>query len=83
MSRRVSPEGLTLGVALIGVGILWTLSNLGKINLIDTLHTYWPILLIFWGLIELVDTLWSRREKAADGGALPPQTYGQTAGPID
>lgn len=59
MSRRptFSPEGLTLGSGLIAVGVLWTLSNLGRVDLLYTLRTWWPLALILWGGLELVDLL--------------------------
>ena len=30
-----SPEGVTLGVCLVALGVLWTLSNLGRVELLD------------------------------------------------
>jgi uncharacterized membrane protein (DUF441 family) len=56
MSRpSFSPEGLTLGVGLVTVGVLWTLSNMGRLDLLSTLRTWWPLLLVVWGVLELVD----------------------------
>ncbi|MCG6923473.1 MAG: hypothetical protein LJF15_20650 [Acidobacteria bacterium] len=57
MSRRpaFSPEGLTLGFGLIAIGVLWTLSNLGQVDLLYTLRVWWPLALILWGGLELVD----------------------------
>jgi hypothetical protein len=54
VTRAPSPEGLTAGVALIGLGLLWTLANLGRIDLLPTLRTYWPVTLVVWGLAELL-----------------------------
>ena len=35
MSRPAfSPEGVTLGIGLIAIGLLWTLSNLGRVDLL-------------------------------------------------
>ncbi len=53
MAGRFRPEGLTLGLLLVAVGALWTLSNLGRIDLLSTLHTWWPMALVVWGLLEL------------------------------
>jgi len=50
-----SPEGLTLGIGLIAIGVLWTLSNLGRVDLLHTLKTWWPLALVLWGSLELVD----------------------------
>ena len=57
MSRPAafSPEGLTLGIGLIAIGVLWTLSNLGRVDLLYTLRTWWPLALVLWGGLELAD----------------------------
>jgi len=56
MSRpSFSPEGLTLGVSLIAIGGLWTLANMGSLDLLGTLRTWWPMALVLWGVLELVD----------------------------
>jgi hypothetical protein len=56
MSRpSFSPEGLTLGTALIAMGVLWTLANVGSLDLLGTLRTWWPLTLVLWGVLELVD----------------------------
>jgi hypothetical protein len=57
MPGRFRPEGLTLGLLLVGLGVLWTLSNLGRIDLLSTLHTWWPLALVVWGLVELAAVL--------------------------
>jgi hypothetical protein len=53
MAGSFRPEGLVLGVILVAVGVLWTLSNLGRIDLLTTLRTWWPLALVVWGLVEL------------------------------
>ena len=56
MSRRAfSPESITLGIGLVAIGVLWTLSNLGRVDLLYTLKTWWPLALVLWGGLELVD----------------------------
>jgi hypothetical protein len=56
MSRPAfRPEGLTLGSGLVAIGVLWTLSNLGMLDLLYTLRTWWPLALVLWGTLELVD----------------------------
>jgi hypothetical protein len=60
-----SPEGLTLGVSLIVIGVLWTLSNLGRVDLLYALRTWWPAALVLWGGLELADLTirrWTSRE---------------------
>lgn len=61
MRARFSPEGLTVGIGLVGMGVLWTLSNLGRVDLIDSLRTFWPLLLVVWGLLELGASLFNQR----------------------
>ncbi len=56
MSRRgFSPEGVTLGVCLVALGLLWTLGNLGKVEVLPVLRTWWPLSLALWGALELAD----------------------------
>lgn len=54
-SSLFSPEGLTLGVCLVTLGVLWTLANLGHVDLVEVLRTWWPVSLVLWGALELVD----------------------------
>ncbi len=54
-SSAFSPEGLTLGVCLVALGVLWTLANLGRLELLTTLRTWWPSSLVLWGALELAD----------------------------
>jgi hypothetical protein len=40
MSRRgFSPEGVTLKMCLMTLGVLWTLGNLGRIEILPVLRT--------------------------------------------
>lgn len=56
MSRPAfSPEGVTLGVGLVALGVLWTLSNLGRVEMLPLLRTWWPVSFVLWGVLELVD----------------------------
>ena len=54
-SSPFSPEGLTFGVCLVALGVLWTLSNMGRLDLLSALRTWWPLALVLWGVLELVD----------------------------
>lgn len=60
MTRAFEPETTTLGLALIALGVLWTLANLGRIDLLSTLRTWWPLTLVVWGGLELYNALAAR-----------------------
>lgn len=65
MSRpSFSPEGLTVGTGLVAAGVLWTLSNMGRLDLLSTLRTYWPLLMVLWGVLELVDLALRRARRS-------------------
>ena len=56
MSRSAfSPEGVTFGVCLVALGVFGTLANLGKLELLPLLRTWWPLSLVLWGVLELAD----------------------------
>ena len=57
-------EALVLGLGLITLGVLWTLSNLGYLSLLSTLRTWWPLWLVLWGTLELLASLGRRRGAA-------------------
>jgi hypothetical protein len=54
MARSFKPEPLVIGLSLIGVGTAWLLANAGLIDLLGTLRSWWPLMLVVWGLLELV-----------------------------
>lgn len=47
-------EGAILGLGLAALGTLWLLANLGRLELLPTLRTWWPMSLVVWGLLELI-----------------------------
>ena len=49
MAQPFKPESLVLGIALIALGVLWTLANLGDLDLLGTLRRWWPATLVLWG----------------------------------
>jgi cell wall-active antibiotic response 4TMS protein YvqF len=53
MAQPFKPESLVLGIALIGLGVLWTLANVGTLDLLGTLRRWWPAILVLWGGLEL------------------------------
>jgi hypothetical protein len=56
----VSVEKVVLGLGLVGLGVIWTLGNLGRLDALDTLHRWWPLLLVIWGALEILVSV-SRR----------------------
>jgi len=56
-------EGFVLGVCLLALGVLWTLANLGQLDLLPTLRTWWPVSLVIWGLAELAQSLLVKRPR--------------------
>ncbi|HXY39970.1 MAG TPA: hypothetical protein VEQ10_09880 [Vicinamibacteria bacterium] len=67
MSRRrssvFSPEGLTLGICLVALGVVWTLGNTGRLDTLAVLRTWWPLSFVLWGLLELVDLAMRRASR--------------------
>ncbi len=62
MALRFRPEGVTVGIGLVALGVLTSLANLGHLDLLRTVRQSWPLLLIVWGGLELLLTYSSRRE---------------------
>jgi Domain of unknown function (DUF5668) len=62
MAFRLRPEALTLGLTLVGVGTLALLANLGRLDFLDTLHAWWPLSLLVWGVLEIAASL-ARQER--------------------
>jgi hypothetical protein len=66
MAGSVKSDSLVLGLFLIALGVLWTLGNLGRIDLLAVLATWWPLTLVVWGLVELGNALLARRERRSE-----------------
>jgi predicted membrane protein len=45
--------GVWLGVILIAIGVLFLLDNVYIVDFGEIVHTYWPVLLIIWGVSKL------------------------------
>lgn len=56
-------ESFVVGVCLLLLGVVWTLANLGALELIETLRTWWPLSLVIWGAAELFST-WRARSSS-------------------
>jgi len=53
MALSYRPEALVSGLSLIALGVLWTAANFGSLDLLTTLRTWWPAVLVLWGALEL------------------------------
>ena len=63
MALSYRPEVLVWGLSLIALGVLWTLGNLGAIDLLTTLRRWWPLALVLWGALELAGYYAGARER--------------------
>jgi hypothetical protein len=63
MTALFNLEALVTGVALIALGVVWMLANLGYLDLLGTLHRWWPSVLVFWGSLELARSLARRNAR--------------------
>jgi hypothetical protein len=66
MAASFSIERIVIGFALLGLGVLWLLANANRVDLLSALRTWWPLLLVLWGGLELLTAL-SRREARRGG----------------
>ena len=69
MARPFRSEGLVLGLLLVAVGLVWMGANLGKLDLLATLRTWWPASLVVWGIVELVAFAVNRVGEANPAGS--------------
>lgn len=53
----VRVERTFAGSCLVALGVLATLANLDRIDLLTELRTWWPASLVVWGVLELYNTL--------------------------
>jgi hypothetical protein len=61
MALSFRPEALVGGLSLVALGALWTAANLGALDLLTTLRTWWPATLVVWGALELIGSYGERR----------------------
>jgi len=52
--RRHHRPPVFLGVILLGLGVLFLLDNLNVLESRDVIRTFWPVLLMGWGVFRLV-----------------------------
>ena len=78
MKRYPSPETLSLGLFLTVLGILWTLSNFGVLEMLPILRTWWPLSLVTWGVLELLAVRGARPAAPSSGGGDPGSGRGDS-----
>jgi uncharacterized protein (DUF2345 family) len=65
---RSHSSGLFSGLVLISVGIILLLHNYGDLELGAFFSHWWPLLIIFWGVIKLFERTAGRRIGSGSGG---------------
>ena len=61
-------SGLFSGLVLISVGVLLLLHTYGHLQLSNFFTHWWPLLIIFWGVIKLFERVAGRRFGGGTGG---------------
>ncbi len=67
-NARPRSSGLFSGLVLISVGLLLLLHNYGHLDLSTFFTHWWPLLIIFWGVIKLYERTAGRRFGGSGGG---------------
>jgi hypothetical protein len=62
-------SGLFTGLVLLSVGFLLLLHNYGHLDLHDFLSRWWPLLIVFWGVVKLYERTVGR-SFGGSGGAV-------------
>lgn len=71
MARTQSrSSGLFSGLVLISAGLLLLLHNYGHLDFAAFFLHWWPLLIIFWGVVKLYERTAGRRFGGSDGGAV-------------
>jgi DUF4097 and DUF4098 domain-containing protein YvlB len=60
-------SGLFTGLVLLSVGFLLLLHNYGHLDLHDFLSRWWPLLIVFWGVVKLYERTMGRRFGGSGG----------------
>lgn len=66
MLSSLKVERVVLGVGLVGLGVIFTLANLERIDLLSALRVAWPTLLVLWGVLEVMVSL---AQRGSSGGS--------------
>jgi len=66
MLSSLKVERIVAGTGLVGLGVLFTLANLERIDLLSALRLAWPALLVLWGVLEVMVSLALRASSGAE-----------------
>jgi DUF4097 and DUF4098 domain-containing protein YvlB len=67
---QLRSSGLFSGLVLISAGILLLLHYYGDLSLARFFSHWWPLLIIFWGVVKLYERATGGRAPGAGGGAI-------------
>jgi DUF4097 and DUF4098 domain-containing protein YvlB len=67
---QLRSSGLFSGLVLISAGLLLLLHNYGDVSLGRFFSHWWPLLIIFWGVVKLYERTTGGRAPGAGGGAI-------------
>jgi hypothetical protein len=59
-------DRIVMGLGLVGLGTIWMLGNLERLDVLRALRLFWPALLILWGVLELVVTFLRRSSEGVE-----------------
>ncbi len=65
---QMRSSGLFSGLVLISAGVILLLSNYGQLNLRYFLGHWWPLIIIFWGVVKLYERTVGPRMGGTEGG---------------
>ncbi len=63
-------SGLFSGLVLVTVGVLLLMRNYGNFDLVRFFTHWWPLIIIFWGVIKLYERTAGRRFGGSGGGGI-------------
>src|SRR5690242_18677339 len=72
---RPSSSGVFIGIVLITIAALFLLHNYTGCGRGQVLPRSWQLILLFWGLIKLVERVAAHREGRAVGWIIPGEVF--------
>jgi hypothetical protein len=72
---RPRSSGIFSGIVLITIGALFLLHNYTGFGIGQVLGQWWPLILIFWGLVKLYERTMAHREGRPGGWVTPGEVF--------